>query len=409
MSYCRILNSGRKGAASGRAVSAAWAVAAVAVFILWQALTVHYNRGGNWTALFLSGQDFPIPPDLARGTYRFPGLGYDGQMYRNVAHDPFMQRGYAHYLDFPAERYHRILVPALAYLLATGHQSRIDVSYIAVIALFAFLGAYWLGQWAALAAMNPAWSLAFLLVPATLISMDRLTVDIALAALCVGFAVYWRTASWAALFMVLASACLARETGLLLVAGVCLSELLQRRFARALGWAFAALPMFGWYLLMQRRVSEKSSIGLLHSWLVHWGAWPFALLRHPPRYPLPHALELIARSGDVVALMAIILASVLAFLLLRAQSLTPMAISAAIFGALVFVLTPKGFWEDVNGYARVWSPLLILIALPSVARVTNARLPWWMGLVPLVLVDLRLGMQFASPTGNIVHGILTLR
>ena len=49
--------------------------------------------------------------------------------------------------------------------------------------------------------------------------MDRMTVDVALAALTVAFAVYWKTGSWWKLFIVLVLACLVRETGLLLVGG----------------------------------------------------------------------------------------------------------------------------------------------------------------------------------------------
>lgn len=88
--------------------------------------------------------------------YLFPGGGFDGEMYRTVAHDPFMQRGFARYVDVPTDRYRRILFPALAYLLAAGHQPWIDGSYIAVIALFVFAGGYWLSQWAVLVGAHPA-------------------------------------------------------------------------------------------------------------------------------------------------------------------------------------------------------------------------------------------------------------
>src|ERR1700678_4467831 len=95
MSYFQILNSRQNDAAARPAVSAAWAIAALALVLLWQFLTVRYNRAGNWTALFLIGQDYRMPPELAAGAYRFPGQGFDGEMYRVVAHDPFLERGYA--------------------------------------------------------------------------------------------------------------------------------------------------------------------------------------------------------------------------------------------------------------------------------------------------------------------------
>jgi energy-converting hydrogenase Eha subunit C len=382
----------------------AWAVLALGLLLLWQFLTVHYIRGGNWTALFLTGSDYAIPPDLTPGTYQFPGRGYDGEMYRYVAHDLFMQRGYVKYVDGPAQRYHRILVPALAYLLVAGHQQWIDASYIGVIAIFVLLGAYWLSRWAESVGRHPAWALGFLLVPATLISMDRMTVDVALAALTVAFAFYWRTEAWKKLFVVLVLACLVRETGVFLAGGCCLVELFSRRLVRAVIWASTALPALVWYLFVRRLLPEKTHFGV-PTWVARrLGAGIFHRLLQPAHYPLAPLLETIARWGDVLSLTAILLGSLLAIVLLRARPLSPVAIAAVMFAALVFVLTNGRYWMDVNGYARVFSPLLLLVALGSTAE--KGGVPWWTGLVPAILVDLRLGMQFASTAGDVVRGLL---
>src|SRR5579863_7687386 len=267
MSYFLVLRMGHDNYAGRARVSMTWAVLALFFFVLWQFLTVHYNRAGNWTALFLTGADVATPPDLSPGTYKFPGTGFDGQMYRYVAHDLFMQRGYVKYLDGPAERYDRILVPALAYFLVAGYQPWIDASYIAVIAIFAMLGAYWLSQWAVLAGRHPAWALAFLLVPATLISMDRMTVDVALAAFTVAFAFYWRTGASTKLFVVLMLACLVRETGVFLAGGCCLVEFFSRRWVRAAVWASTALPAAGWYLFIHRVLPDHTRFGI-PSWVL---------------------------------------------------------------------------------------------------------------------------------------------
>jgi hypothetical protein len=407
MPYFQILRFGESDVAHRPVASAAWALAALSLFLLWQILTVHYNRSGNWTSLFLTGQDYAIPPDLAPGTYLFPGPGFDGEMYRYVAHDLFMQRGYARFLDGPAQRYHRILVPALAYLLVAGHQPWIDGSYIAVVALFVFLGAYWLSRWAVLGGVHPAWALAFLLVPATLISMDRMVVDGALAALTVAFALYWTSGKWIGLFIVLLLACLVRETGLLLAAGLCLFELLNRRFARVVLWASTALPMFLWYWFIRGKFPEKTHYGTPTWFANKFGPGLFYRMLHPPRYPLPPWLEVVARSADVLALASILMAAILAVVLLvRGQPKGPLALAGLLFVALAFALTYGQYWTDVNGYARVLSPLLILVALPSIARKTRAGIPWWLGLVPPIVVDLRLGLQFTSAIGGIVRGVL---
>ncbi len=402
-----MLQSGKNGALDRPLVSAAWALAALALLLLWQFLTVHYNRAGNWTALFLTGERYTVPPQLATGTYRFPGAGYDGEMYRAVAHDLFMRRGYARYVDVPAERYRRLLVPALAYLLVAGREDWIDASYIAVIALFVFFGAYWLSRWAVFHAAHPAWALAFLLVPATLISMDRMTVDVSLAAFTVAFAVYWRTASWSKLYIVFLLACLARETGLLLVAGMCLYELLQRRLGRVLLWASATLPMFAWFFFLRPMSRQQTHFGAPRWFASKLGLGVVGRMLQPPRYPLPPFLETIARFADILALAAILLASALAILLVvRAQATSPLAISGLLFTALVCALTNERYWSDVNGYVRVLSPLLILIALPAITRKTTGVFPLWLALVPSILIDLRLGLQFSSQIRGVLEGML---
>jgi hypothetical protein len=406
MSYCQMLRPTQTEGAERPLLPVAWAVAALALLLLWQFLTVRYNRAGNWTALFLTGQNFQTPPDLASKTYHFPGNGYDGELYRVVAHDPFNRHGSARYLDGPAQRYHRILIPTLAYLLVAGHQPWIDGSYIAVVDLFVFLGAYWLSVWAVRLGAHPAWALAFLLDPASIISMDRMTVDVALAALTVGFAVYWTTASWTKVFVILLLAALVRETGLLLVAGACLYELLNRRFARVVLCASAALPMLAWYILIRHRFAEKTHYGVPTWFANKVGPGLFFHLLQPPHYPLPPLLEAIARFSDALALGCVFVASLLAILCLRARPWSAVGLAAVFFAALVFLLTSAKYWSDVNGYARVISPLFILVALLAASRKTGWNWPWWIGIVPILGVDLRLSLEFTSAIGGVIHGLL---
>ena len=51
-------------------------------------------------------------------------------MYRYLAHDPLLTGDAHHYIDNFGLRARRILVPALARLLAMGWQSSIDAAYI---------------------------------------------------------------------------------------------------------------------------------------------------------------------------------------------------------------------------------------------------------------------------------------
>ena len=141
MPYYVLPNLDSDKARDKRHVSLAWAFLAVALLMSWQFLTVHYNWHGNWTALFCTGGAARVPPQLAPTTYRFAHSdGYDGQMYRYVAHDPLTGLGFSKYIDAPVLRYRRILVPALAFALAAGRHPWIDISFIVVIAGFVFAG-----------------------------------------------------------------------------------------------------------------------------------------------------------------------------------------------------------------------------------------------------------------------------
>ena len=93
----------------------AWVAILAALLILgWTAARIRYACGGNWTAVFVTGTNFRVPPDLAAGTWRVAGAGYDGQFYRYLAHDPWLQRGYSRFVDAPQLRFRRLLVPLAA-------------------------------------------------------------------------------------------------------------------------------------------------------------------------------------------------------------------------------------------------------------------------------------------------------
>ncbi len=51
-----------------------YALVAVAAVFVWQALNVRLNYGGEWNALFLAGERFPVPAALAQETIpQLPG------------------------------------------------------------------------------------------------------------------------------------------------------------------------------------------------------------------------------------------------------------------------------------------------------------------------------------------------
>lgn len=350
---------------------------------LWQFATVHFNYDGNWTALFSIARDWPRPAFLAsENLYTFPGsLGYDGQMYHLIAHDPLMRRGAVAAMDDPALRYRRILVPALAWAIALGHDSAIHAAYFAVILGFVFLGVYWFARVMVLQGRHPAWGLMFVVMPATLVSMDRMTVDVALAALTVGFVLY-SDAGWKVL-PILACAALTRETGLLLTAGYGVFLLSRRRFADLVWAAASTLPAIVWYVYVSRNVPPGSLSGI-SSWIPVAG-WIERVV-HPEVYALPRWQALAAVELDYVALAGIALMLGHAAWLAWARRWNARAAAIYVFAAAVVFIRSRSVWEDAFSYGRVVTPLMVLLA----AEDARPRLAF----APVALIDARMGLNF---------------
>ncbi len=376
------------------AVCAAWAALFVLLALAWQFLTVRCNYAGNWTALFCTGEKLASPPALDfERIYKFPdSYGYDGQLYHYIAHDPAFGHGFQTYIDAPRLRYRRILVPGLAYLFAAGQARYIDAAFIAVVLAFLFLGAYWSSRYFVLEGLHPAWGATFLAVPAALVSIDRLTVDVALAALTVGFALYLRAGPRWKLYLVLVLAPLVRETGLLLVAGHCLHQAWRREWKQAAVFASTMLPAAGWYLFVHRSAGG-SPVHLLDLPLRGF----LTRLLDPPGYPFGPALSWLATALDYLALAGMLLGIVLA--LTRTRPPDAVRITCALFGILGIVLEIR-VWQDAYSFARVLSPLLILVALGGLRAS-----PRW-AVLPLAMIVPRVAVQFGRQALGIFQGLI---
>lgn len=374
------------------------ALLCLAIGFTWQALTVHYNRGGNWTALFLSGSRFPVPPALAsENVYVFPdSAGYDGQMYHYVAHDPLLRHGFPKFVDSAQLRYRRILLPAMAFLLAFGRQGAIDGCFIACNLLFLFCGAWWIGRYFVLSGLNPAWSILFVATPAAVTSLDRLTVDLSLTALAMGFAYYAKIESRWRLYAVLVCAGLSRETGTLLIAAYCLSRLVQGRFARATLYATAFLPTGLWYLYVHSRTAA------LGSWFRPPLLGMAISVLNPHRYQYSLAANAMITTLEYLAMVGILMACGLGLLMLFRNPKGYLEIATALFVVLALCLNESSY-QDALGGGRILSPLLIFLILGNAGR------PSVLWCLPLLLVSMRTWLQLLLPVLTIVKGMVHLR
>ncbi len=365
---------------------------AAALALGWQAATVKANYGGNWTALFSTSGLSAVPPELSsENIYQFPNsTGYDGQFYHYVAHDPLCRRNFAPYMDSPQWRYRRILLPAVAHLLAGGRGRFVDAAYFVVILFFVLLGAYWLGRYALLHGRHPVWGLGFLLVPAAIISLDRMTVDVALAAFVAGFLLYSETGPGWKLFLVLTAAVLVRETGVLLAGGYCLHLLVHRRFRRAALFGLSPLPALGWYWRL--RQSSLPSAG--EPEISSYGPALLDALSHPARYAQPPVIAWTATVFDYVSIAGALAAAVMALRAIVRRKRRPADFAAALY----LVAVPGGF--DPFGFPRTLSPLLLLLAAGALRGST------WRVALPLVLVLARVLLQLGPQFLGVARALL---
>jgi len=375
-------------------------IAAAAVLFCWMFLTVRYNYGGQWTGLFFIGPTAPeLPAIISEHPYIWQGThGYDGQTFHVMAHDPWMRHGPPENLEIAPFRYVRILVPMLAWLLAFGRDPWVDPAYYCVILAFAFLGAYWTARWAMRVGFRPAWGLVFLATPAAITSADRMLCDIVLAALCVGFAVYADAGPRWKIFLVLASAALTRETGMILVVGYGFYSLTRRRWADVACAAAAAIPFLGWEWYVWAHSLGSTRTFPVVGWIPFEGY--AARLLYVFDYPLPPVWRMVAIVADYVALAAVGAVLAMAARLALRREWTPQTAAVYAFALATVFLRGEGEWFDAYSFGRLLTPLLLLAGIVYLPRIG------WLAFAPVVLVGGRITVWLFRQIGGIWHGLL---
>jgi hypothetical protein len=375
-------------------------VVGVAIAWLWQFLTVRYNYGGNWTGLYCIAPHMPVPEFLrSEKLYVFAGSeGFDGMVYHLIAHDPWLRRGSADAIVGPAIFYQRIFVPALAWTLALGRDAWIDRAYDAVVLGFVFLGVYWCSRIAARAGLRPVWGVAFLLTPATLTSIDRMTVDVAVAACVAGFVWYSEDGPGWKIFALLTCAALTKEQSVPLIGAYAVYLATCKRFASAVWMAGAALPAVAWFLYLEH-------VRPAPPFLVSLAGWPLAglweALKNPAVYHLSGFENAAGRIFDYVALAGFAVAFAQAVRLAWERRWNPRVAAAYAFAIAALTLRKAESWTDVYNFGRGLTPLFLLLAFEELGERP------WLAALPMVLIDSRIGINFVSQMGGILRGLTT--
>jgi hypothetical protein len=354
----------------------------------WQWLTVHYNYGGNWTALFCHGSQYPLPAALAgEHIYVFANSGgYDGQSYHYMAHDPLGRGEIGRAVPDPALRFPRILVPAMAYLLALGRAEWVDAAYSFCELLFLGLGAYWLAGLLERRGISAWFAIGYVAVPVVIVSLDRMLVDVAVTSLALGFACYVERDGWE-LWMVMAAAALCRDTGMVLFAAYALRLAWQRRFARIAVLATSLIPAVAWTLWVRAAIPGAAALGVSHLYPFYGMA---QAILHPRHYSFSPVLVAAIVGLWWVQFAGIVLGIVLAFR--RGIGLDALG-NACFLWAAFAILLPPGVYDDPFAGARVLGPMLLYLGL---------RGQW----VPMLMVSPRVWLELGAQARRIERGLM---
>ena len=381
---------------ASRAVCSYVAIAAVLLVFLWTTLRIHYVFGGNWSALFCTGGESPVPPELEAGTYRFRDTdGYDGQMYRYLAHDPFLEKGYTRYMDGPEVRVRRILVPLAAWLLGFGQSAWIDRAYVAVEMIFVALGVYWCARLLERRGRSPWWGLLFVAVPGTMASFDRMLLDGPLTALFAGFILYSEEQRWKRVWWLAMLAALTRETGLVLIASLVVHQLLRHDWRRAAWFASSAGPVLAWYAYLATRLPHTT----LH--VLVFPAWGLVQRLFVFRSFPDLRVQWLVRITDVLAVLGLGVSTALAVFWTQKRGWTAVTLSVAFFAALALMLGSRVYMIEAYGFGRAVSPLLLWVMIEAVSS------GLWIALVAPLLVSLSVSVAFGSSMVTVMKGLLS--
>jgi len=338
-----------------------------------------------------------MPAELQSGAWIFEGSkGYDGQYYRVVAHDPWMQADTRQFVD-GRHRYDRILLPGAAWLLAFGQQRWIDTSYILLVLVSLFVGTWFTAMWAMLENRAVWCGFGFLLLPGVVITLNRMTVDITEYA-CLAAALYfWRRSFRAGCWIAGAAAFLTRDLGLILIAALVGLSLLQRAWRRSALFAAAAIPAALWILYVGHtikplQVVRAPTLALIPVWALQTPLLgTFLAIVNPPNYPFVGWLKTVTQWLDGISIAGVAVAAFAAVAEIRRRPFRLESSLCILYAALFLMTSTRGFWNDTYSYPRAFSPMLGLIAWQSVTNFRAwALLPW---LCVLLRVCWQLGPQ----------------
>lgn len=222
----------------GQATDRPWVATAVALVLagLFVALRL-VATGGDPTTFIVAGAANAVPGPAHADLKIYP-LGYDGQFYYLLAHDPTIHTQHADgmSLDLPAYREQRIVYPVVAWILSGGGQVA-ALPWALILINLGAMGAlaYMGGLLAREAGRHALWGLALPAFPAFTLVLAKDVAELLAAALLTAALIFLRRHRVGAATVALTLAVLTKETVAFAVGAIGLVWVVQWVFRRRTG------------------------------------------------------------------------------------------------------------------------------------------------------------------------------
>ena len=286
--------------------------------------------------------------------------GYDGQFVYYIALDPDPS-GVSVYLDVPAYRYQRILLPLLARIISLGNSQLLPwvIPLLGVVALVA--GTWVIGDLFAGWGMNRWYSLVYGLWAGFLLALlTDLPEPLAYGLVVAGILALYRGRSWFG-WCLLGLSAFAKEVTLFFVVAIILAYLVNRHWKKAILFSlvgmlpFLAFQAWLWRVFGTLGVGSGGAMATPFEWI------PFMGLFRVGSHSIIYLCGMLVVFGPTVILPAMwgVWRSGKSWLAGERN----MIVSGLFLNALIIAFTPFSTFRETGGIIRFASGLVLAVLL----------------------------------------------
>jgi hypothetical protein len=338
--------------------------------------SLKFNK--NITGFMVIGDYFQAPQIWTPKTLIYKGsVGYDGQFYYYMAHDPLILGKTYDHIDFPAYRYQRIIYPLTVWLLSFGQSNWIPYLMVGVNLLGILLGTWFIILILKYFGLSPWYSLFYFSFWGFLLSLLRcLPEPLAITFIVIAvFSFFKGKILWQILSLSLAA--LTQETTLLVSLAFLLYYFQGKDFRRSTYMLLPLLAYFLWQLYLYYHFQIFSFLGGTQNF-----GPPFLgiMQKFISLGPAGFSFEKVA---ELLYLLLVFSLIVIAFyqIFIYYNPLTLSFLGYALMTALLNNL----IWVEPWSYARATLGLLVFNLLIFTKEKTKLNL-FPMFLIPIILL-----------------------